>query len=225
MTAVRANLHASVQWAGEVLHLLPCHALWWPAGSTLFIADLHLGKAASYRALGQPVPGGTTQDNFDRLNQLISAHCAQRLVFLGDFLHASSSRTASVLQALMDWREHHHTLSMTLVRGNHDDRAGDPPTAARFDVVDEPWLLGPFACCHHPQTHATHFVLAGHLHPVLQLKGRARDSMRLPCFVSEPGQAILPAFGAFTGGHALAAAPGRCFHAIGGQQVWAVPGA
>lgn len=70
----------------------------------------------------------------------------------------------------------------------------------------------------------THFVLAGHLHPVCQFSGPARDGMRLPCFVSELGQAVLPAFGAFTGGHALPAAPGRCFHAIGGQRVWALPG-
>lgn len=58
-----ADTHATVQWAEESLHLLPEHALWWPAAQTLFIADLHLGKAASYRRLGQPVPTGSTQDN------------------------------------------------------------------------------------------------------------------------------------------------------------------
>lgn len=216
--------HATVQWAGETLHLLPSHALWWPAGRTLFVADLHLGKAASYRALGQPVPGGTTADNLARLSTLIAAHSSQRLVILGDFLHAASSRTASVLQALQDWREQHATIDMTLVRGNHDDRAGDPPPEARIDVVDEPWLLGPFACCHHPQTHATHFVLAGHLHPVCYLNGPGRDRLRLPCFVSEPGLTVLPAFGAFTGGHVLAPFPERRFQAIGGGRVWAVPG-
>jgi DNA ligase-associated metallophosphoesterase len=216
--------HATVQWAGENLHLLPSHALWWPSGQTLLIADLHLGKAASYRALGQPVPGGTTRDNLARLSTLIATHRPKRLVFLGDFLHAAAGRTASVLQALRDWRELHRSLDMTLVRGNHDDRAGDPPAEVRIDVVDEPWLLGPFACCHHPQTHPTHFVLAGHLHPVCQLSGPARDAMRLPCFVSEQGQAILPAFGAFTGGHLMPAAPGRQLHAVGGDRVWAVPG-
>lgn len=216
--------HATVHWAGETLHLLPSHALWWPSGQTLFIADLHLGKAASYRALGQPVPGGTTHDNLARLSTLIAAHRPKRLVFLGDFLHAAAGRTASVLQALSDWREQHRSLAMTLVRGNHDDRAGDPPPEARIDVVDEPWLLGPFACCHHPQTHATHFVLAGHLHPVCHLSGPARDAMRLPCFVSETGQAILPAFGAFTGGHPMPAGSGKQLHAVGGDRVWAVPG-
>ena len=38
------SAHATVRWAGESLHLLPEHALWWPAGRTLFIADLHLAE-------------------------------------------------------------------------------------------------------------------------------------------------------------------------------------
>lgn len=220
--------HATVHWAGEALHLLPAHALWWPAGQTLFIADLHLGKAASYRALGQPVPGGTTRDNLARLDALIAEHRPQRLVCLGDFLHAASGRTPAVLQALSDWRARHRGVAMTLVRGNHDDRAGDPPPEAGIEVVDEPWLLGPFACYHHPRPDGdrppTHFILAGHLHPVVHLSGRARDALRLPCFVSEPGQALLPAFGAFTGGHVMAAAPSRRFYAVGGDRVWEVPG-
>lgn len=220
--------HATVHWAGETLHLLPAHALWWPAGQTLFIADLHLGKAASYRALGQPVPGGTTRDNLARLDALIAEHQPQRLVCLGDFLHAASGRTPAVLQALGDWRARHLNVAMTLVRGNHDDRAGDPPPEAGIEVVDEPWLLGPFACCHHPrpdgERHPTHFILAGHLHPVVHLSGRARDALRLPCFVSEPGHAVLPAFGAFTGGHVLLAEPDRRFYAVGGDRVWEVPG-
>lgn len=216
--------HATVHWAGETLHLLPAHALWWPAGQSLFIADLHLGKAASYRAQGQPVPGGTTQDNLARLDVLIATHRPRRLVCLGDFLHAASGRTPPVLKALHDWRERHRSVAMTLVRGNHDDRAGDPPPEAGIEVVDEPWLLGPFACCHHPRPdgdrHPTHFILAGHLHPVCRLNGPGRDALRLPCFVSEPGQAVLPAFGAFTGGHLLPAVPGRRLYAIGAERVW-----
>ena len=48
-----------IAYAGEAVWLLPEHALWWPAQRVLFIADLHLGKAATYRTLGQPVPAGT----------------------------------------------------------------------------------------------------------------------------------------------------------------------
>lgn len=212
-----------VRWAGEWVHLLPERAIWWPASGVLFIADLHIGKAATYRALGQPVPGGTTQQNLARIDALIAAHAPQRIVFLGDFMHAAQARTPQVLAALADWRATHGAVRMTLVRGNHDSRAGDPPAALDIEVVDEPYLLGPFACCHHPQLHATHFVLAGHLHPVCRLYGPGRDSVRLPCFVSDEQQAVLPAFGEFTGGWLVERAPGRRFYAVGGETVWALP--
>jgi len=214
---------APVRWAGETLCLLPERAVWWPERRVLFVADLHLGKAATYRALGQPVPGGTTRQNLARLDALIAAQAPQRIVFLGDFLHAAQARTPQVLAALADWRAAHAAVGMTLVRGNHDSRAGDPPAALGIEVVNEPWLIGPFACCHHPQDHATHFVLAGHLHPVCRLYGPGRDSVRLPCFVSEPRRAVLPAFGEFTGGWLVERAPGRRFHAVGGAAVWALP--
>jgi metallophosphoesterase superfamily enzyme len=45
-------------------------------------------------------------------------------------------------------------------------------------------------------------VIAGHVHPVYHLR-TARESLRLPCFIIGQRRAILPSFGAFTGGHAL----------------------
>ena len=210
-------------YAGHSVWLLPEHALWWPGGRILFVADLHLGKAATYRALGQPVPSGTTAENLRRLNQLINHYLPLHVVFLGDFLHAQHARTASVIGQMRLWRQGHANLHCTLVRGNHDSRAGDPPADVSISVVDEPYLVGPFAACHHPQKHDTHAVLAGHLHPTAQLQGPARDRLRLPCFVFEERRAILPAFGEFTGGYKVAAQPGLQLYAAGGQAVWRLP--
>ena len=211
------------EWAGEAVDLLPERALWWPARGLLFLADLHIGKAATYRALGQPVPGGTTQENLARLDTLIARHAPSGIVFLGDFLHAAQARTPQVLAALDAWRARHAGLALTLVRGNHDSRAGDPPAALGIEVVDEPHRIGPFACCHHPQTHPGLFVLAGHVHPVCGLSGPGRDRMRLPCFVQDGEQAILPAFGEFTGGWHVPPGGGRRVHAVGGGAVWRLP--
>ena len=211
------------EWAGEAVDLLPERALWWPARGLLFLADLHIGKAATYRALGQPVPGGTTQENLARLDTLIARHAPSGIVFLGDFLHAAQARTPQVQAALDAWRARHAGLALTLVRGNHDSRAGDPPAALGIEVVDEPHRIGPFACCHHPQTHPGLFVLAGHVHPVCGLSGPGRDRMRLPCFVQDGEQAILPAFGEFTGGWHVPPGGGRRFHAVGGGAVWRLP--
>lgn len=211
--------------AGETLHLLPDPALWWPAGRTLFVADLHIGKAAVFRARGLPVPSGTTQANLRRLDALLGGRPAQRLVVLGDFLHAAESHQPAVHAALLQWRRAHAGLEVVLVRGNHDSHAGDPPEFLDIQAVDEPWSAGPFACCHHPQYRAGRHVLAGHLHPAVRLRGPGRDALCLPCFSHGEGLTLLPAFGDFTGRHVLAPEPGRSLFAVGAGQVWPVPAA
>ena len=210
--------------AGQSLHLLPDPALWWPDGETLFIADLHIGKAAVFRARGLPVPSGTTGSDLQRLEALLARRPARRLVVLGDFLHAAESHTPAVLAALQAWRLTHAGLQIVLVRGNHDSHAGDPPASLGIEVVDEPWSLGPFACCHHPQRLAGRQVLAGHVHPAVRLRGPGRDSLRLPCFSHEPGLTLLPAFGGFTGMHVLSGTPGQTLFVVGDGRVWRVPG-
>lgn len=212
-----------VDHAGETVWLLPERALWWPAGRVLFVADLHLGKAATYRALGQPVPAGTTRENLARLSALLQHYQPLQLVLLGDLLHAAQARTPSVLQGLAAWRESFAALECVLVRGNHDSRAGDPPASLGIRVVDEPLAVGPFAACHHPQHHETLGVIAGHLHPALNLRGPGLDHVRLPCFCIEPGLAILPAFGEFTGGWSVPREPGRRLYPVGGHRVWQLP--
>jgi DNA ligase-associated metallophosphoesterase len=216
----------AIDCAGETLWLLPERALWWPARRTLFIADLHLGKAAAFRALGQPVPAGTTRRNLDRLAGLLQRHAPDHLVVLGDFLHAREALTPAVQAALGAWRAGFPRLRGTLVRGNHDRHAGDPPQVLGFSVVDEPWRLGPFAACHHPQAVPGAVVLCGHVHPVARLHGRGRDRLRLPCFVLDGQGLLLPAFGEFTGGWEVAAAPGRVVFVVGeGEGVWRLPAA
>lgn len=212
-----------VSCAGETLHLLPQRALWWPAQQTMFVADLHLGKAAAYRALGQPVPSGTTQANLGRLADLLLGYKPQTLVLLGDFLHSAEARTASVMQELTLWRSAFASVRCVLVRGNHDRRAGDPPPALGVEVVEEPWPLGPFAACHHPQKQPQQLVLAGHVHPTVVLRGRAHDSLRLPCFALDADQLLLPAFGEFTGGWTLASTPGVALFAVQEERVWRLP--
>ena len=84
----------AVTVAGETLWLLPEHAVWWPRAAMLMAADVHIGKAAAFRALGQPVPHGTTAENLARLLDLARRFPVRDLIFLGDFLHARAARTA-----------------------------------------------------------------------------------------------------------------------------------
>lgn len=216
----------ALEVAGETLWLLPERAIWWPRAAMLLVADLHLGKAAAFRALGQPVPHGTTAHNLARLLDLARRYPARDLVFLGDFLHARAARTAAVLLALHDWRRAMPARARcTLIRGNHDAHAGDPPPELGIEVVAEPRVAPPFALCHAPGVRPQGYTLAGHLHPACVLRGTGGDALRLPCFVIGPHGAILPAFGAFTG-HATVRATGQGerLYAVGDGRVWAVPG-
>lgn len=213
----------AVTVAGETLWLLPEHAVWWPRAAMLMAADVHIGKAAAFRALGQPVPHGTTAENLARLLDLARRFPVRDLIFLGDFLHARAARTAAVLLALHDWRRAMPSrVHCTLVRGNHDTHAGDPPAELGFTVVTEPLVVAPFALCHEPGGRSEGYALAGHLHPACVLRGRGADALRLPCFVVGERGMILPAFGAFTGNATVRAGEGERLYPVGDGRVWAL---
>jgi DNA ligase-associated metallophosphoesterase len=185
--------------AGEELILLPERAAFWKNRSTLLIADLHFGKAATFRALGVPVPRGTTSASIGRLDAMIASTHAGRIVFLGDFLHAKEGRDPETLRVINEWRRSHRAVDMILVRGNHDVRAGDPPRELDVRCVDAPMVDGPFVFDHHPRASAQGYVLSGHIHPGARLNGLARQSVLLPCFWFGERVGVLPAFGEFTG--------------------------
>lgn len=216
--------------AGEQVTLFAERALHWPRGDTLFVADMHLGKTAAFRAGGVPLPGGTTAGDLARLGRLVAATGSKRLVVLGDFLHAAAGRTPALECAFAAWRERHHALGITLVRGNHDQKAGDPPPGWRIEVLAEPHLQPPFLLCHQPPEESDGgsgnlfgYALAGHAHPGVHIAGAGLQSERLPCFVLGKSRAILPAFGRFTG---LAALPWRKSDriiAIAGGRLFALP--
>jgi metallophosphoesterase superfamily enzyme len=109
-----------------------------------------------------------------------------------------------------------------LVRGNHDDKAGDPPADWGVDVVAEPHPLAPFLACHLPVSPPSGYALCGHVHPGVWLQG-TDESARLPCFVLGPRRAILPAFGGFTGLALVRAAPGERLVAVAGTRLFALP--
>lgn len=213
----------TIEAGGQPLALLPDKAAYLPTSHTLLVADAHIGKAVSFRRLGVPVPRGTTSETLAGLTRLVESLAARRIVFLGDFLHSAHAHAASTLGAVARWRARHPALELVLVRGNHDDHAGDPPVAWRFTVVDEPLAEGGLALCHHPAPVAGAYVLAGHLHPCVSLAGRAKDRLRLPCFHFGERVGVLPAFGAFTGMHAIHPGTGERVFVVADERVTELP--
>jgi DNA ligase-associated metallophosphoesterase len=193
---------AAIQIAGEELWLLPERAAFWPARRTLLVADLHLGKPASFRAAGLPVPDAVMDADLARLSRAIAQTRAERLVILGDLVHARSGKTKHMSDAVVRWRDRHFALEMLLVLGNHDRRSGPTPAAWRMQIIDQSLVEPPFVWKHAPDEDHTGYVVAGHLHPVAVLAGPGRQKLRLRCFAVGPRRLILPAFGDFTGGAA-----------------------
>jgi len=216
------STHIAIEHCGQTLWLMADRALYWPARRALLIADVHIGKAASYRALHQPVPHGTTETTLKRLDALLAACECEQLIILGDFLHARTAHAPATMAQLQAWREQHGSLRIVLVRGNHDRHAGDPPAQLDVEVEEEPWLLAPFALQHEPVAHPDHPVLCGHVHPVFILRGRARQRLRLPCFVMDQQVSLLPAFGEFTGGWDVEPRQESRIYLAGTDQVWAL---
>ena len=221
----------SIRLAGEDALLHPSGALFLSSHQALLVADAHFGKAVSFRTLGVPVPEATTGATLAALDAAIDQTGARQVVFLGDFLHSARSHARRTLDALHDWRERHAGLRLTLVRGNHDARAGDPPATLLIRVVDEPFAMGPFALCHHPRPVAGAYVLAGHWHPCISVSGRAFERLRLPCFWlgddsgawPERAVGVLPAFGSFTGMHRIDPAAGDRIFPVADGVVRALP--
>jgi DNA ligase-associated metallophosphoesterase len=213
----------AVEFAGETLLLLAERALWWPRAQILVLADPHFGKDASFRAAGIAVPAANTEETLLRLQTLLQRWPVRDLVILGDFFHCARSQSSSTLQALRLWhtkqRQANPEFRWHLVLGNHDHHAGLAPADLELEIHTDPWFCSPWTFRHLPDTSADGFTLCGHLHPVVRLKQGKIDNLRLPCFWFQKQTAVLPAFGAFTGGHEIELAR------LGTEdQIWVIAG-
>lgn len=219
MTVSTGQGELAITVAGTTLTCLSQRMLFWPEQRTLFVADVHLGKAASFRAAGVAMPTGHSGHDLDRIAALLVAYQATRLVILGDMVHAHTSYTVGLDRNFRAFRASFHDVEVILVRGNHDRHAGDAPAAWGLTIVSEPHVLGPFACCHEPgRAGHSGFELAGHLHPAIRLQ-TAREGVTLPCFWQHPDGIVLPAFGSLTGNFTLRLKPSERAFVIAGQQL------
>jgi uncharacterized protein len=227
MTPMKSVIN--IELAGESVLLLAQKALVWPREKTLFVADVHLGKAASFRAAGVPVPSGHSRDDLARLSALIDAHHIAHLVVLGDLVHDRASYTAALDAHVAAFRSHHAGLKCTLIMGNHDDKAGAPPVSWGLDVVFDYLSINPFIAAHAPISRPVagrslndSMRLCGHIHPAAWVR-TSREAIHLPCFWQTPGQLVLPSFGALTGRYVVQPQAGDVTYVVTGQHIFQNP--
>ena len=179
-----------------ILH--PLGGMFWEEKSLLLIGDVHLGKVAHFRKFGAAVPRKVIHKNFLLLDEIVGHFQPFHLCFLGDLFHSSFNR---------EWDFFENWVAKTpskisLVVGNHDIIAPEKFETLGIAVFNElQW--DDFLFTHHPEERDGFFNFCGHIHPAVRLQGFGRQRLKLPCFFKTKNQLILPAFGEFTGNHAL----------------------
>jgi len=203
--------------AGEAVRLLPDGAVHWEAKQTLWLSDLHLGKAAHFRKHGVPIGSEPTLATLHRLREQLKSRQPSRVLMLGDLFHSDINREWEPFAGLCDEFAH---LEWVLVQGNHDMI---PDALLRESGIEQVGRLdeGPFTFTHDPADLGPDFGyhVCGHVHPGIRLAGAGRQRLRLRCFHVSERQAVMPAYGAFTGMYTIDPAKTDRVFAVTGEAV------
>lgn len=214
----RACDRIRIELGGQTLELLPSRCVWWGATRTLVASDLHLGKSQTLRAAGAPMVAGVTRDTLERLDAALRATGAERLLILGDVIHASVGITPDIDRSVRAWRAG-WAGRLEIVPGNHDRGIEPHAEAWGATLLDGAHAEGGLVFRHEPGVDGRGPVVAGHLHPAVTLRARG-DSVKLPCFVARTRALVLPAFSAFTAGGSIPREPGdRRFGVLDGTLI------
>lgn len=176
---------------GERLVLLPERAIFWESKQTLIVSDLHLGKAGHFRKHGIPISRKIHLTDLQILESLIQDHKPMRVILLGDLFHSFENNE---WQDFLRFIDIYDFVSFILVEGNHDILVEYPQSLELTPLLE----LAPFSFSH-IREESSYFNLSGHIHPGIAVRGKARQSITMPCFYFSDGYGLLPAFGQFTG--------------------------
>jgi uncharacterized protein len=219
----RGRADNALTLAGITLVADPAGAIYWPDERLLVVADLHLEKGSAFAARGVLLPPYDTIATLSRLAAVIARHDPRMVIALGDSFHdrtaherlSSPNREAiAALQTRRDW---------IWISGNHD-----PALPSDLGgVVASEVAIGPISFRHEP-TGAVGEI-AGHLHPKARVSTRGRSTERR-CFACDGERAVMPAFGAYTGGLSIRDAafarifgtPGFMAHVLGDSRLHSI---
>lgn len=179
------------------LELLPHKSIFWRNKNTLILSDLHLGKASHFRKHGLALPQESGMQDLLLLESLLTETQPERLLILGDLFHSTYNTDWEHFGEL---RQKFDYIPFDLVPGNHDIL--QKKHYERFNIsflpnfVEEESLI----FSHVPmEVEKGRLNISGHIHPGFYLEGKARNSLKLPCFYMHGQMLILPAFGKLTG--------------------------
>ena len=208
---------------GEKLFLLPEKALYRPCDASIIVADIHLGKATHFSRNGLPLSPEAGREDIERLRRICLDFRAEKLLVLGDLFHSDFNAEFNRLDRLLEV----DGLQVELVAGNHDIIDRNHYLDKGITVHENSVKCGPFHFVHDPLASLPApegYRIGGHIHPGVRLSGKARQAIKLPCFVFRADYAVLPAFGSLTGMHEMKfTAEEDEFYAVAAGKVLKVP--
>lgn len=209
-----------IQLAAQAVELLPERAVWWSARRTAIVADVHLGKDQVFRRSGVPIPAAVLDAELAALDAVVEATACERLLVLGDLVHAPPVEGEAWPGVVEVWRRRRSQLAVDLVLGNHDRGLTPWLRDWRIAARDDPYELDGLMFRHEMHDEDRPDAgMSGHLHPVAWLRS-GRERLRLPAFARRGEHLLLPAFGRFTGGFdGLDRRGWQLFAAAGGRVV------
>ena len=197
--------HVNVHLFGNDLRLLGSRGVYWQSESILFVADLHLGKEATFRRAGIPVPRGTSAGTLSTVSNMLRATDARRLIILGDLFHSRSSLSNDVRESTQAFLKQHSNRVISLVLGNHDQSVGSLPAHWPIEVLSPGERVRGIVLAHHPCPCPADadLLVCGHLHPSIRVGQRDSSLGSHPCYWLSKQTLVLPAVGRFTGTHRI----------------------
>jgi DNA ligase-associated metallophosphoesterase len=206
--------------------------LFWEDKRTLIVADLHAGKTGHFRKSGINIPQSVYKDDLHRLLAQVLFFKAEKLVIVGDLTHSIANRE---LDLFRKWRMDFPALEVHLAKGNHDILDNAWYKEAEITVHNDPLVIDKFAFMHDitgsektpPDSYRDRrggpegfpYIFSGHVHPIIGIRGKGRQSLTFPCFYFNSHYCILPAFSRFTGGYYIEPAKGDKVFAIAEREI------
>lgn len=202
--------------AGEKLWLFPQKFLVWEAQSLLVVSDCHFGKAGHFRKEGLAVPAINEVVQFEWLMDMARQLSVQKVLFLGDLFHSDWNHALSHLAPSLLAASN---PELWLCLGNHDRFPQAFYSELGINKVENAFELGPFLFTHEQEVMQNRYNISGHVHPGIQLSGKGRQHLKVPCFYFSNFFGLMPAFGEFTGNHTIVPEKGDQVFAITTESV------
>jgi len=207
---------------GTEFWLLPQKSIYLPNTATWVIADLHFGKIQHFRKHGIPIPAEAAIPDYQNLIALTQSKPTKRIIFLGDIFHSHYNQEwEKIIQLFQEF--HQQEIELILTTGNHDVLHNKHYQAAHLICCPQ-FIINDLIFLHEPPLNdeitknnnqdSEYLYIVGHIHPGIIIKGKAKQSLKFPCFAAVDQVIYMPAFGETTGLH--------CPKWPSNAQIWAI---